>query len=155
MTQYGLGHAFQDLPLGDRGENLRRAIACHDSALRVFTEESFPQYWAWTQNYLGNEFQNLPTGDRVENLRRAIASYEAALRVFTEDRFPQEWANTQGNIGITYHDWASIENDEMNQARSIVHITNAIRGFRACNDEEGRINGEVMLDRWKKEWDLL
>ena len=79
-TQNNLGVAYQDLPTGDRGDNLRRAIACHEAALRVRTERDFPQDWATTQNNLGVAYQNLPSGDRADNRRRAIACYEAAAR---------------------------------------------------------------------------
>jgi len=90
MTQNNLGSAWSDVPTGDRGENLRRAIDCYDAALRVSTEEDFPQDWAMTQNNLGIAWSDMPTGDRGENLRRAIACYEAALRVYTEQAFPRE-----------------------------------------------------------------
>jgi tetratricopeptide (TPR) repeat protein len=92
MTQHNLGNAYSDLPTGDRSENLRRAIACYENALRVYTETEFPYDWAMTQHNLGNAYSKLPTGDRSENLRRAIACYENALRVYTETEFPYEWA---------------------------------------------------------------
>jgi tetratricopeptide (TPR) repeat protein len=80
MTQNNLGNAYQNLPTGDRGENLQRAIACYEAALRVYTEREFPMDWAMTQKNLGIAYGNLSTGDRAENLRRAIACYEAAIR---------------------------------------------------------------------------
>ena len=88
MTQNNLGIAYSDLPTGDRGENLRKAINGYDAALRVYTEADFPADWAMTQNNLGNAYRNLPTGDRGENLRRAINCYDAALRVYTEADSP-------------------------------------------------------------------
>ena len=78
MTQNNLGNAYRNQPTGDRGENLRRAIACYEAALRVYTEADFPTAWAMTQNNLGAAYADLPTGDRGESLRRAIACYEAA-----------------------------------------------------------------------------
>ena len=36
MTQNNLGVAYRDLPTGDRGDNLRRAIACYEAAARGF-----------------------------------------------------------------------------------------------------------------------
>ena len=78
MTQNTLGAAYADLPTGDRDQNLRRAVACYEAALRVYTEADFPTDWAMTQNNLGNAYRNLPTGDRDQSLRRAIACYEAA-----------------------------------------------------------------------------
>ncbi|MBI4489703.1 MAG: tetratricopeptide repeat protein [Deltaproteobacteria bacterium] len=78
--QNNLGNAYQNLPTGDRGENLKKAIACYEAALRVRTERDFPVDWAMTQNNLGGAYSELPTGDRGENLKKAIACYEAAIR---------------------------------------------------------------------------
>ena len=36
MTQNNLGTAYGDLPTGNRGENLERAIACYEAAARGF-----------------------------------------------------------------------------------------------------------------------
>ncbi len=100
MTQNNLGSAYWGHPAGDQGENLHRAIACYEAALRVQTESDFPSAWAGTQNNLGLAYSVLPTGDRDENLHRATACYEAALRVRTESDFPSDWARTQFNLGL-------------------------------------------------------
>ncbi|MCK4872473.1 MAG: tetratricopeptide repeat protein, partial [Phycisphaerales bacterium] len=64
MTQNNLGNALSELPTGDRGEHLARAIEAYEAALTVRTREQFPTDWAMTQNNLGNALQELPTGDR-------------------------------------------------------------------------------------------
>jgi tetratricopeptide (TPR) repeat protein len=97
-----LGVELVEASLGDRTANLRRAIECFEAAMRVYTEQDFPQDWAVTQNNLGNAWQNLPTGDRDANLHHAIECYEAALRVYTEQDFPQDWAMTQNNLGAAW-----------------------------------------------------
>jgi len=104
MMNNNLGLAYGRLPTGDRGENLKKAIACHEAALQVRTERDSPKNWATTQNNLGNAYVALPTGDRGENLEKALACYEAALRVWTEREFPAEWAATQTNLGTAYMD---------------------------------------------------
>ena len=91
-----------DAPTGDRGANLAKAIACYEAALRVRTEQEFPQDWAATQNNLGNAWFNAPTGDRGANLAKAIACYEVAQRVYTEQEFPRDWAATQNNLGAAW-----------------------------------------------------
>ncbi len=53
MTQNNLGIAYANLPTGDRGENLRRAMEYYEAALRVYTEEAAPTNWAMTQSNLG------------------------------------------------------------------------------------------------------
>jgi tetratricopeptide (TPR) repeat protein len=97
-----LGVELASATLGNRSINLRRAIACYEAALRVYTESDLPAEWAMTRNNLGIACSNLPTGDRGENLRRAIACYEAALRVYTQSGFPVAWATTQNNLGNAY-----------------------------------------------------
>ena len=125
-TQNNLGNAYSELPTGDRGENLRRAIACYESALRVYTEADFPSDWAVTQHNLGAAYRHLPTGDRGENLRRAIACYESALRVRTEADFPSAWASTQNNLGNAYSELPTGDRGE-NLRRAIACYESALR----------------------------
>jgi predicted ATPase/class 3 adenylate cyclase len=101
-SQNNLGIAYSDLPVGDRADNLRKAIACYKAALRVRTQRDFPMQWAMTQNNLGNAYAHLSAGERADNLRKAIACYKAALRVRTERAFPVQWAMTQNNLGAAY-----------------------------------------------------
>ena len=76
MAQYDLGAAYRDLPTGDRGENLRRAIACYEAALRVYTESDFPSAWATTQNNLGLALRELG------KLDESVHAFEFAARGF-------------------------------------------------------------------------
>jgi tetratricopeptide (TPR) repeat protein len=97
-----IGNEFRVATLGDRGENLRRAIGCHVDAIRVLTETAYPRDWAGSQNGLGNVYAELPGGDRGENLRRAIVFYQASLRVVTEATYSRDWAMAQNNLGNAY-----------------------------------------------------
>ena len=121
-----LGVELSEATLGNRTLNLRRAIACYESALRVSTEADFPSAWAMTQNNLGTAYSDLPTGDRSENLRRAIACYESALRVSTEADFPSAWAATQHNLGTAYGDLPTGDRGE-NLRRAIACYESALR----------------------------
>ena len=76
MTQNNLGDAYSDLPSGDRSENLRRAIACYEAALRVYTEADYPADWAEIQNDCGLVFEAL--GD----LPKASAAFSSYPRFF-------------------------------------------------------------------------
>jgi tetratricopeptide (TPR) repeat protein len=89
-TQNNLGTAWNNLPTGDRGENLAKAIACYQTALTVYTRDAAPAEWAMTQNNIGIAWKDLLTGDRGENLAKAIACFEAALTVRTRDAAPAE-----------------------------------------------------------------
>ncbi len=97
-----LGNELQDATIGDRAENLTKAINCYEAALTVRTEKDFPQNWALTKNNLGNVYLFLPGGDRAENLTKAINCYEEALTVRTEKDFRQDWAMTKNNLGLAY-----------------------------------------------------
>lgn len=93
------GLAWQDLPTGDRGSNIRKAIEYYKSALEVRTCEQHPVEWAMTQNYLGTAWRNLPTGNRGSNIRKAIDCCESALEVYTLQQHPVDWAMIQNNLG--------------------------------------------------------
>jgi tetratricopeptide (TPR) repeat protein len=132
------------LSTGDRDQNLQRAIACCEAALRVRTESDFPSDWATTQINLGNAYSELPTGNRSENLRRAIACYEAALRVCTESDFPADWAATQFYLGLAYQDLGQFP-------ESVVAFERAERGYRGVGDlvqaDEAKVEAETSLRR--------
>jgi len=99
---YYLANELCCTSLGSQSSNLQKAISCYEAALRVRTEETFPQDWAGTQNNLGIAWTDMPTGDKTANLEKAIACYEAALWVHTEQEFPRDWANIQNNLGIAW-----------------------------------------------------
>ncbi len=124
--QNNLGNAYWNLPTGDRAENLKKAIACFEAALRVRTERDFPVDWAMTQINLGNAYGHLPTGDRAENVKKAVACYEAALRVYTEREFPVNWATTQNNLGTAYQNLPTGDRDE-NLKKAIACYEAALR----------------------------
>jgi hypothetical protein len=123
-----LGAELWHASLGNRSSILRHAIACHDAALRVYSEQAFPREWAWTQNNLGLAYWDLPNGDRAANLRQAIAGYEAALRVYTEVDFPPEWAETQDNLGVAWWDLPTGEIAEK-LSKSIACFNAALRVY--------------------------
>jgi len=125
MTQNNLGVAYSDLATGDRGENLVKATACYEAALRVWTERDFPVDWAMTQNNLGIVYSKI--GDSTENGANAIACYEAALRVYNELDFPVDWAMTQNNLGNAY---GYLPDDkETNVAKAITCFEAALRVY--------------------------
>ncbi|HZP83117.1 MAG TPA: hypothetical protein VFB21_15860 [Chthonomonadaceae bacterium] len=99
-----LGLGLGRTSLGRRDANVRRAIACFETALQVCAEADYSELWATLHNNLGLACHNLPTGDRGRNLERAIACYEAALRVYTEQSYPEDWARIQSNLATVYGD---------------------------------------------------
>jgi tetratricopeptide (TPR) repeat protein len=126
QTLSDLGAELWKASLGSRSSNLAKAIACFEAALRVSTEQEFPQDWAMIQNNLGNTWSDVPTGGRGANLAKAIACFEAALRVRTEQEFPQDWAMTQNNLGNA---WCNLPTGDrgVNLAKAIACYEAALR----------------------------
>jgi hypothetical protein len=55
--QHNLGNAYRDLSTGNHGANLKRAIACYQEALRIFTPETAPRNYSLTQTARFLEWQ--------------------------------------------------------------------------------------------------
>ncbi|NCR51381.1 MAG: tetratricopeptide repeat protein [Microcystis aeruginosa S11-01] len=103
-TQNALAVAYRNRIRGDKAENLEKAIAYYQEALKVRTFDAFPQDWAETQNNLAGAYNDRIRGDKAENIEKAIAGYTEALKVLTFDAFPQDWAMTQNNLAVAYSD---------------------------------------------------
>jgi CHAT domain-containing protein/TPR repeat protein len=122
--QNNLGHFYTLRFLGDRANNLEKAINCCNQALLVTSPENFPAEWAQTQNNLGNAYAERILGDKADNLEQAINCFEQALLV-TCDSFPVEWAKNQNNLGTVYHE--RIFGDEAdNLEKAINHFNQAL-----------------------------
>jgi tetratricopeptide (TPR) repeat protein len=149
MTQNNLGAAWWDLPLGDRGENLREAIACYQRALEVYTSEAYPRDSAMTQNNLGLVWADLPVGDREENLRHAIACYERTLEVHTREAYPRDWATTQHNLGNAWADLPGGAREE-NLRQAIACYQRALEVYTLEADpREWRLTQNNLGNAWR------
>jgi CHAT domain-containing protein/tetratricopeptide (TPR) repeat protein len=114
-----LGLVYTLLPVGDRTQNLRQAIAAYTEALNVFTPDAHPVAYANLQNNLGDTYYELPTGNRGENLTRAINAYEEALRFRIREDAPSDYARTQRRLGMAYADLPT--GDRPANLRSAIH----------------------------------
>jgi tetratricopeptide (TPR) repeat protein len=88
--------------LGDRSENLEKALTACTNALQIFTRDTSPQEWAMVQNNLGLVYSDRIVGDESENLEKAIACFEGALQVVSRDRDPKLWGTLQNNLAVAY-----------------------------------------------------
>ncbi len=91
-------------PLGSKAINLEIAIAGYETALKVFTRDSFPARWATTQCNLGATYCERILGDRTQNIEDAITACELALQVQSPEALPQDWALTQNTLGVVYRE---------------------------------------------------
>jgi CHAT domain-containing protein len=99
--QYDLGISLQSTKLGDRAENLERAIAVLTD-LEVRTRDEKATNWANAKVELGNAFVARIRGDRADNLEKAIDAFTDALQVYSSEEFQEEWVMTQNNLSMAY-----------------------------------------------------
>jgi len=97
--QNNLGLAWTESLDGDRGENLRQAIAAFNSAPGGLACDGDPVLRAKLQTNLGIAWLDMGTGYRVGNLNNAIVAFRLALAVYTRDGHPLEWAMAQNKLG--------------------------------------------------------
>ena len=94
MTQNNLGAAYQNLPTGDRGANLDKAIACYLAALRIYTEADFPQDWAMTYANVGFVWWRIAVDWQVDWTVRGWApatAWQEALRYLCAIPVPRKF----------------------------------------------------------------
>jgi tetratricopeptide (TPR) repeat protein len=119
------------LPIGDYALNLKKAIACYEAALRVFTKQDYSLERARIQNNLGNVYRRLATGDRAENLKKAIACYEKALSGYSHSNFPKECADAHYNCGLAYGELAEVAGDGPLLLNAREHFAPAAQDYAA------------------------
>ena len=120
-----LANALAQNPLGNRAENLEKAIHHYQQALEVRTRQAYPEQWARTQNNLAIAYSERIRGERAENLEQAIFHYQQALDVYTRQAYPEDWAMTQNNLGSAYAERIQGERAE-NLEQAIFHYQQAL-----------------------------
>jgi CHAT domain-containing protein len=129
MLKVELGNSLFQSPLGDRAENIEKAIQHYSLALNVFKLDHFPEQWAMTQNNLDNSYRDRIRGDRAENIELAIQHYNLALKIFKLEHFPEKWAMTQNNLAAAYNDRIRDDRAE-NIEKAIKHYKLALKIFK-------------------------
>jgi tetratricopeptide (TPR) repeat protein len=137
--------------MGDKADNLDKAIATYTEVLKVYTFDAFPKQWAATQNNLALAYSDRIIGEKAENLEKAIAAYQEALKVYTFDAFPQEWARIQNNLAIAYSNRIRGDKAE-NIKQAVMCYQNALQGYETAGDflnaaEMGLTLGKIKVDR--------
>ncbi len=82
--------ALEQLPL--------TRIDCFHHALRIYTREEFPLYWAMLQHNLGLAYFDRIEGHRKRNLERSIECFNSSLEIYTQNKFPEKWQINQDDI---------------------------------------------------------
>jgi tetratricopeptide (TPR) repeat protein len=111
MAQKNLGLVYSTRIIGNKAENLDKAIKAYEAAFQVFTHDTFPDYWAKNQNNLAIAYTHLGKIDQ------AIACCRFALKVFTVKAFPSQCFTSGRQLGeiaakaklwleaVEYRDW--------------------------------------------------
>lgn len=102
-TKIAVGALVQESVLGERVENLRYAINCYQSALKIGEAKRNKKVVASALDYLGHGYRALSQHeDRKGNLGRAYHAYQNALSLY--DRATQLYnrAATQNDLGTIY-----------------------------------------------------
>ena len=114
-----LGSVYLERLYGDPADNVEKAIAALQTALRIASEH-FPDEWADAQVRLGKAYRRRIIGQFAANLAAARAAYEAALTTFTREEWPRKWAETHVELGLV---------DLLGSAAGAGSIDGAIRAF--------------------------
>jgi hypothetical protein len=78
-ARMNLGVAYRDRLVGDRSDNLERAICSLQDSLSAWTRERNREQWAAARMNLGIAYWERRAGDRQENQERAISAFEDCL----------------------------------------------------------------------------
>jgi hypothetical protein len=94
-------------------------IDCFYYALKIYTREKLPEYWAMLQHNLGLAYFDRIKGERWENLKKSIECYNKSLEVFTQEKFPQKWQINQEDLSQSLEAW---EVEKLNLAKYILDL---------------------------------
>lgn len=83
-------------------------------ALKVFSEEDFPEQFATCNSHLALAYLVMPMSGQGDRLRVGVAvtSLRAALRVYQPDTHPALWASTQMNLANALQYLPSVHQEE-------------------------------------------
>ena len=149
-TLQNLGTAYRELKIGNRADNIRKALHCYREALGVLRAPVASRRWAALHHDLGNAYLTLAfTGEsRSRNARRAIRHLNRALTVRTKLQSPFDYAATQLSRGEAFLQMAVAGVGgpcSLNQARAC---------FQEAEDsftQAGRMDlAEAARERWQR-----
>ena len=82
--------------------DISRRIQLLQRAISLFSQEQYPELWAFLQVELGNNLAQNPLGDQADNIEQIIKHYQQALKVRTRQHFPVHWAGIQNNLANAF-----------------------------------------------------
>jgi uncharacterized protein YjbI with pentapeptide repeats len=85
--------------------NESEPIDCFYHALKIYTREKLPEYWAMLQHNLGLAYFDRTKGERWKNLQKSIECYDKSLEVFSQEKFPKKWQINQEDLSQSQEAW--------------------------------------------------
>jgi Pentapeptide repeats (8 copies) len=110
--------------------NESEPIDCFYHALKIYTREKLPEYWAMLQHNLGLAYFDRSKGERWENLQKSIECFHNSLEVFTHDKFPDKWQINQEDLSQSQE---ALQLKRKNLIRDILNRPMVSRSFRYAN----------------------
>jgi tetratricopeptide (TPR) repeat protein len=131
-AQWGLARLYPKRVAGNRTENLTKALACAETALRVCNNTPTPVafvaklYELIGSIYADHEFA--PSNSRAANQDLAIRNYLASLERSSMYADNGEWANRQMNVGLIYYNRKNGKR-RSNSKVAVKHLVEALKVF--------------------------
>jgi hypothetical protein len=123
ITMLSLGGAYVELPMGDRGTNLRLAVECCEQALRYFSPEREPREYVQVESNIANARAQLDV-DQFANLQLA-AALERRIRPRGHLRL---------RLFLSYSEAATLVVGEAKPSRTVHRAENAVLLEQVVND---------------------
>ncbi|MGW4394050.1 CHAT domain-containing tetratricopeptide repeat protein [Amycolatopsis nivea] len=101
-TEYTFAQRYLERVGPDRAGDIEEAIGHLKIALRGYSKDLRPDYWADAQDGLGRCYSERVQGSPEENGEKAIECYRAALTVWTPKANPRQWAESMTGLGKAY-----------------------------------------------------
>ncbi len=101
LTNNNMGLAYLSIPATDIEDQMRLAygIQCLKNALKIFTEDRYPDEWASTSLNYANALQYLPTANPIKNLIEAVNIYQKIAQYRKQKGDEVGYARTIANMG--------------------------------------------------------
>jgi tetratricopeptide (TPR) repeat protein len=143
-----LGVALQRLAgLENQTGRLEDAVAAYREALKEFTRERVPVYWATTHGHLGAAFRTLGARESgTARLEEAVAAFREALK----ERMhvvPLGWATTQYNLGKVLQSLGERESGTTRLDEAVAAYREALKEFRNGGAHEQETETQRDLER--------
>jgi tetratricopeptide (TPR) repeat protein len=111
-AHFDIGELYWSAEVGDRQENLLKAIEHYEKTLEYFTEDEFPQQYAAAQMNIAEAFWAMPDGIRGENLKKALQRYENSMRICKREGFDRYYIGLKTNIAGTYKELSEVDDPQ-------------------------------------------